>query len=701
MIGLLRREKAGRGSRDASVRLTGELLVHPSLGEAAIFEVDLPEMDRVDGATAARILAAFRQLCTTLDHPLQVLVQSRRLTQAPPSERSGSSIWSPLEEAMRRHWWWRLESVPAFQRRLLLIPRCEDRAALDHAGRTIERTVLAAQLRCRRITPQALITSGLWDYTESVRHLQDDDGLHASVQVTRWPGQAVIAGWLEPLWRLRATADICIHLEPVALGAALSRLNRRLRSLHADRLLEAERGVVPDALRAAGTDAATALRARLATNRSRPLRVNIVATMAGATQPELQSAVADAEAAIRSTGARCRRTWLCEVQARRSTLPLGIDALGGHRLVDSDAATGMLPLRCPATVEARGYRIGIDSEEQTPLHLDPFNILRHRNANVAVFAASGHGKSYTVGALLLEAAVQGRGAIVIDPENEYRRIIERLGGAYVDIGNSDGPALNVFELGDIDECAGTCAGLVDTLCGGQLGAIQRAAVDAAARSAVRRAVDEGRIAILADIISPLSDAGLEPVSSRLRGLCDSSAGRLLNRPGLPAPDAPFVAFGLREAADELLPAITLLLAQLVWQRIRDDPRPRHIVFDEVGLLAAHPPLRRLLVQLARRCRKYQASLVVATQNAQDLLRSEDGAVVATNCAIVALGGHRPAETALMERTFGLTPEQREILESAGRGRFLLLSGDRRAPLSVEVPPLHHAILTGASVGADL
>src|SRR5205807_8409388 len=108
---------------------------------------------------------------------------------------------------------------------------------------------------------------------------------------------------------------------------------------------------------------------------------------------------------------------------------------------------------------------------------------------------------------------------------------------------------------------------------------------------------------------------------------------------------------------------------------------------------AHVPLRTLLVQLARRCRKYQASLVVATQNAGDLLASDEGTVIATNPAIVLLGGHRGAETARMRDAFSLTDEQRRFLERAGRGDFLLLAGARRLPVHVEAPPLHHDLLT--------
>jgi hypothetical protein len=182
----------------------------------------------------------------------------------------------------------------------------------------------------------------------------------------------------------------------------------------------------------------------------------------------------------------------------------------------------------------------------------------------------------------------------------------------------------------------------------------------------------------------------------LRRFCTGPLGDLFNRPTSARLDAPVVGVSLRDLSAELVPAATLVVAEWLWSLVRRDRRQRHVVFDEVGLLCAHPPLRTLLVQLARRCRKYHASLVVATQNAGDLLATAEGTVVATNPAIVLLGGHRGAETARMEEAYALTTGQRRFLESAGRGDFLLLAGARRLPLHVEVSPLHHALLTGQS-----
>ena len=115
-------------------------------------------------------------------------------------------------------------------------------------------------------------------------------------------------------------------------------------------------------------------------------------------------------------------------------------------------------------------------------------------------------------------------------------------------------------------------------------------------------------------------------------------GTLFSRPTTVRIDADFVVFGLRDLKEELLPVAYFLMAQWIWARVRSQPRPRRILFDEVGLMFEYPLVRRFLVRLARRVRKYQGSLCLVTQNAGDLLGSDQGLVLATNPSTLMLAG---------------------------------------------------------------
>jgi hypothetical protein len=111
-----------------------------------------------------------------------------------------------------------------------------------------------------------------------------------------------------------------------------------------------------------------------------------------------------------------------------------------------------------------------------------------------------------------------------------------------------------------------------------------------------------------------------------------------------------------------------------------------LVVDELGLLFEDPTIRRFVVSLARRIRKYDGSLVFATQNPGDLLSSEQGSVVATNPALLFFGAQRPGEAAKLESAYRLSSKQRAFLESARRGDFLLAAGADRLAIRVQAPP---------------
>jgi type IV secretory pathway VirB4 component len=151
-------------------------------------------------------------------------------------------------------------------------------------------------------------------------------------------------------------------------------------------------------------------------------------------------------------------------------------------------------------------------------------------------------------------------------------------------------------------------------------------------------------------------------------------------------EAPIVTFGMRELREEMIAPVHFLLAEALWSRIKRKDHRRMLIIDELGLLFEDPTIRRFVVSLARRIRKYDGSLVFATQNPGDLLSSDQGTVVATNPAVVFFGAQRPGEAAKLQETFHLSARQRTYLESSQRGDFLLAAGPERLAVQVKAPP---------------
>jgi hypothetical protein len=667
----------------------------------AALALDPLDLTALEPAVQMTCVETMTRLLCSLELPLQFLVRRRRLVIAEGGAIAAGPVAAALDAAVRRHQAEMLDALPAFRSSVLAVMRRDDgdMAALHRQLAMASEMLRSAGLRPRAVPDAELArlagsaTGGATAEMEAehVRCVAVPGGARCGLELERLPGRAVALGWAGAMLGAAAEFDAAIHLVPVDATAAHRAVERRLRNLTADRLLEIDRGRIGDARVDVGLEAAGSLRDRLARNEVRPLRLSIAIAARGATEAEAHHAAAVIRAAAAGSGLQLRHAHLRHAAALRSTEPRAEEAPGA-KLVDSAAAATCLPLTETVCDDPAGYRLGVTRRSGVPVSVDVFDSSLHSNANLAVFASSGHGKSFTIGALVLEAATRGVGSLIVDPEGEYQRLMHAAGGQYLRLGSAGSGALNVFDAApSAAEAIPVAVDLVNVLCGSVLGEVERARVDAALHDAVAAAAAGGGVPLLGDCVTALGHTAPR-AATVLRRVCAGPLAAIFNRPSDIDLDSELCAISLRDLPHEFVPAATLLIAQWLWTRVRSQRRRRHIVLDEVGALCVHPPLRDLLVQLARRCRKYGASLVVATQNVEDLLRSEEGSVVATNCATVLLGGHRPAEAAQMERAFGLTDSQRRFVEHAPRGEFLLLAGRRRCEIRIDVPELHRSVL---------
>lgn len=65
---------------------------------------------------------------------------------------------------------------------------------------------------------------------------------------------------------------------------------------------------------------------------------------------------------------------------------------------------------------------------------------------MVVFAKSGSGKSFAVKLEVLRMLMMGIDVIVIDPENEYRPLVDTVGGSYLDVSLNSNERINPFDL---------------------------------------------------------------------------------------------------------------------------------------------------------------------------------------------------------------------------------------------------------------
>ncbi len=501
----------------------------------------------------------------------------------------------------------------------------------------------------------------------------------------RLPGTELDAGWLFRLLPAGLRLRLSWHATPLPVAWVVDYLQRQLVNMRASRLVEQTGGFV-DPVLAGALPNAEDLQRRLAASQDKAFHVSTYVSLTAPTLDELEAGAARLESAARAVLCRIQPCTCRMLDGYLATQPLCLDRLERKHVIDTSALVTFFPWLEPEIQQTGGIVIGRNFATGAPVLVDPFDQVLYANANIGVFGHSGAGKTYLLSALAMGALGRGIQVYVIDPEHEYGGLAKHLGGLDVQLALGSGYALNVLDLRPADRkdeswigpAAADAVDLCSTVCGG-LDESERALVE----SAVRAAYADVEQPVLRDVVDRLSRESR--VATILGRWVHGSLGRIFSSKTNVDLEAPIVVFGMRELRDEMVAPVHFLLAEALWTRIKRRDHRRMLVVDELGLLFEDPTIRRFVVSLARRIRKYDGSLVFATQNPGDLLSSDQGRVVATNPALAFFGAQRPGEAAALQTAFDLSAQQRGFLESARRGDFLLAAGADRLTVRVQAP----------------
>src|ERR1700674_305193 len=624
-----------KGAHDIAVIRTG------SLGFAGAAEGD-----------RMRWINSFRRLLDGLDGPLQVLIEVVPGAGSASSDRPSPADFDDMRGA----------------------DVCfVDRLAQSPSAHRFETSLITSRAHASRLEP-ALHELGVRFETaaptiqvcfgqELVNQYRHVGGFSRTWYVERLPGTDLEAGWIFRLLPQELNLRLSWHSTPLPVAWIVDYLQRQLVNMRASRLIEQDASGAADPLLAGALPNAEDLQRRLASSQDKAFHVSMYLTLTSTTVDELEAGALRVESAARAVLCSLQPCTLRMFDGFLATLPLGLDRLGRKRVLDSTALVTFFPWLEPDLQQPGGLVIGRNGATGAPVLVDPFDQRRYSNANIGVFGHSGAGKTYLLSSLALGALGREVQVYVIDPEHEYGALARQVGGIEVQLALGSGQAL--------DLCATTCGGLDEA---------ERAHLE----TAVRAAYDDLDQPVLRDVAARLS-AGSR-VATILQRWARGSLGQMFSSPTNVDLEAPIVAFGMRELRDEMVAPVHFLLAEALWARIKRKDRRRMLVVDELGLLFEDATTRRFVVSLARRIRKYNGSLVFATQNPGDLLSSDQGAVVATNPALLFFGAQRPGEAAKLQRTFDLSQHQRGLLESARRGEFLLAAGSERLAVQIQAPP---------------
>lgn len=383
--------------------------------------------------------------------------------------------------------------------------------------------------------------------------------------------------------------------------------------------------------------------------------------------------------------------------------------------------------------DSTGYMLGIDLHTSLPIFFDPFVTNNERPShNLAVVASTGSGKSFTVKKMIINEFARGTKIFIIDAENEYKNLVLKNGGEYIDLYSRKGGMINPLQIRYIPSDDNKELKETDCPLAKHLGFLE-----AFFKTAFEDITEKELIMLLAVVESLYNKKGIYkntsintletlkpedyPIFSELyeylpeyKKSLDSEEKRklivqleiILSR-FLTGTDAylfdgytdidlsnDLISFNLQELLysgnqrlinTQTLNLLTYLNNSIVSNKIKNEKlgnKHKHIsiIVDEFHLFIdeKNNEVIKNFGQLARRVRKYFANMIVCTQSIKDFIGNagvlRHATAIFNNCQYTMVGilkeDDLKAYLTLFENS-PLTDTQKAFLLSAKRGEFLL------------------------------
>ncbi|MBV9581598.1 MAG: DUF87 domain-containing protein, partial [Chloroflexi bacterium] len=424
--------------------------------------------------------------------------------------------------------------------------------------------------------------------------------------------RTVVPGWLTPLLEFEHPIEVSFHVQPLETASIVKLLSHKLVQLQSSRLVDIRSGRLADPEREVAFEDTERLRDALQRGEERVFSVSLYVLLRAASQRALDDLTRRVETTLDGMLAHSRVAILEQERGFRACLPSGRDDLLVYRNLDTSSLATTFPFTSTSLSMERGVLYGVATRSQSPIIVDPFDASLE-NANLAVFAMAGAGKSYFVKLMALRNLLAGVDFLVVDPENEYGGVCSAADGQFIRLASTSTHRLNPFDLPPSDPSATegldalaeqvtSVVGLMNVLLGergSSLNSYERSMLDRAvyqAYASVGITPDPSThlrpapvLANLQAALESLDNDVATSLAARLRRYVHGSlAGGLFSGPTNVALNRRLVVFNIQTLEEELRPVAMHLIANFVWNRVRRERRPRLLVIDEAWSLLRYP-----------------------------------------------------------------------------------------------------------------
>ena len=518
------------------------------------------------------------------------------------------------------------------------------------------------------------------------------------------------ANWLSPIVNFDVTMDISMFIYPSESAAIMKVLRNKVAQMQSSMRMNQEKGMVRDPALEAALEDAEELRDQLQRGQEKFFHFGLYFTIYADDPKKIKKIQANLESILGGKLVLTRPADLQQEHGFNSVLPTCTDELEIFRNMNTSPLSTSFPFTSSELTSDDGILYGLNRHNDSLIIFDRFSL---ENANSVIFAKSGAGKSYTVKLEILRSMMMGVDVIVIDPENEYEKLAEVVGGSILKVSLNSDRRINPFDLpkplkdevvkpGDLLRAnIISLHGLFNLMLGKMTpteeGLMDKALLSTYALRGIRMdtenpgEIDPPTMQDLQEVLEGMSVA--ESLAERLQKYTTGTFSGLFNQRTNIDLDSNLMVFQIRDLEDALRPIANYVILNFIWNRVRSSLKKRILVVDEAWSLIRHEDSAKFLHGLVKRARKYYLGITTITQDVEDFLKSDYGKPIISNSSMQLLLKQSPSSIESLQKVFNLTEGEKYLLLNSGVGQGIFFAGLKHVAIQVIASYTEDKIIT--------
>ena len=405
---------------------------------------------------------------------------------------------------------------------------------------------------------------------------------------------------------------------------------------------------------------------------------------------------------------QCARKHLCslavlrwqQLEGLKTCLPYGGTKLTIRRTLTTESLAVFMPFRAQEVCHKNGLYLGNNAISKNMIMVNRLELL---NGNSFITGVSGSGKSIMAKQEIVNLYLSDKDAdiIVIDPEREYWKLTEALGGENITLSSTSKNHINALQINkDYADGANPVtlkSEFVLSLCeqamNGALSASEKSLIDRCTSIVLRDYVQNnytGEPPTLKDfreVLLKQSEPEAADIALAIELFTEGSLNTFAEQTNVDTKNR-LICYDIHELGRTLMPVGMLVVLDSILNRITENRakgKKTYIFIDEIYLLFQYEYSANFLFTLWKRVRKYGAFITGITQNVDDLLQSHTARTMLANSELVIMLNQAATDRADLAELLSMSELQMSYITNVEAGHGLAKIGGALVPFQNRLP----------------